>query len=183
MQSSSEVSVDLIIRRAMPEDVGRLVELATTAFRDTHRGLDDPAEIEDYVSGAFTPEKFEAILQDARSVLLTALCDGVHVGYAHIAQSTPPPCVSGPAPIELARLYLSQSVIGKGYGSALMNAVHAVARQAGCGTIWLGVYDRNERARDFYKRWGFVDVGTKEFLFGGRSYADPVMSAAVKNAA
>jgi hypothetical protein len=26
---------------------------------------------------------------------------------------------------------------------------------------------------------GFVEVGTKDFLFGGRLYADPVMSAPI----
>lgn len=81
--------------------------------------------------------------------------------------------------MELARLYLRQSVIGKGYGKALMQAVHAVARRARCQTVWLGVYDRNAHARNFYMRWGFVDVGTKDFLFGGKLYADPIMAAPV----
>lgn len=171
---------ELTIRPATFHDVPHLVELATNTFRDTYRLLDDPQDIEDYVAKAFTPESFAAIVQDPSSVLLVALCgEGQYVGYAHIAHTPPPPCVTGPAPVELSRIYLSESVIGKGYGAALMQAVHAVARRAGCQTVWLGVYDRNERARNFYTRWGFVDVGTKDFLFGGKWYADPIMAAAV----
>ncbi|MES2584837.1 MAG: GNAT family N-acetyltransferase [Pseudomonadota bacterium] len=171
---------ELTIRPAIPDDVHHLVELATTTFRDTYRLLDDPQDIEAYVAEAFTTESFAAIVQDPSSVLLVALCGvGQYVGYALVAHTTPPPCVTGPAPVELSRLYLIQSAIGKGYGAVLMQAVHAVARSAGCQTVWLGVYDRNEHARKFYTRWGFVDVGTKDFLFGGKLYADPIMAAAV----
>ena len=127
---------------------------------------------------------FASILSDRSSVVLVALSgQGEYVGYTHVAHSVPPSCVLGPAPIELARLYLRQSVVGRGYGAALMEAVHAVARRANCKTIWLGVYHRNEHARTFYKRWGFVDVGTKDFVFGGQIYADPVMAASVPDAA
>ena len=132
------------------------------------------------IPSAFTPETFASILQDSSSVLLVALRAGEHVGYAHIAHSEPPPCVVGPSPVELARLYLRQSSVGKGYGAALMKAVHAVARRAHRKTIWLGVYGRNEHARAFYRRCGFVDVGTKEFVFGSKTYVDPVMSAPVR---
>ncbi len=178
--ANDPMPTELSIRPATLHDVPHLVELATTTFRDTYRLLDDPDDIEAYVAEAFTPDNFTAIVQDPSSVLLVALAgEGQYVGYALIAHTPPPPCVTGPAPIELSRLYLSQSVIGKGYGAALMRAVHAVARRAGCQTVWLGVYDRNEVARNFYKRWGFVDVGTKDFLFGGKLYADPIMAAAV----
>lgn len=176
----------ITIRPATLQDVEPLVELASNAFRDAYRLLDDPAELDAYVAEAFTPETFTAIVQDPASVLLVALAEdgsGQYVGYAHVAHSEPPPCVTGEAPVELARLYLRQGVVGKGYGAALMHAVHAVARKAGCKTIWLGVYDRNEVARTFYKRWGFVDVGTKDFMFGGVAYADPVMAAAVPGGA
>ncbi len=170
----------LTIRTATPNDITHLVELASNTFRETYRLLDDPADIEAYVAEAFTPQTFAAILQDPSSVLLVALCgEGQCVGYTHIAHTTAPPCVTGPAPVELARLYLRQSVIGKGYGAALMRAVHAAAQRAGCKTVWLGVYDRNEHARQFYMRWGFVDVGTKDFLFAGQIYADPIMAAPV----
>jgi len=82
-------------------------------------------------------------------------------------------------PIELARLYLDESVIGQGLGGRMMRAAQAEARRQGARTLWLSVYDRNLRAVDFYKRCGFVDVGGKEFFFGGKIYVDPVMAAPV----
>ena len=169
-----------ILRPARPDDVDTLVELASTTFRDAYSPTDDPDDISDYVTRTFTPTFFASILADKYSTLLALVAADHLIGYVQTRMSDPPDCVTGPSPIELARVYLRQETIGKGYGAVLMFAVHAEARRRGCKTIWLGVYARNQRARDFYRRWGFVDVGTKEFLFGGRSYADPVMAAPVQ---
>jgi ribosomal protein S18 acetylase RimI-like enzyme len=64
-----------------------------------------------------------------------------------------------------------------------MLAARTVARARQCKTIWLGVYDRNVRALEFYRKFGFTQVGGKEFTFGGRIYIDPIMSASVPGAA
>jgi diamine N-acetyltransferase len=179
-ESAAGVEIgDRSVRRARPADGDALAELASTSFRDAYRLIDDPRDIDDYVARNFTPAVFASILADSSSTVLLALDRRGMVGYAHIRRSVAPPCVTGPAPIELARLYLRQETVGKGYGSALMHAVHAEARRQGGQTLWLAVYERNLRARDFYRRWGCVDVGTRTFLFGGRSYADPVLSAPV----
>lgn len=170
---------ELVIRRATRDDVDALVPFAQQAFRDAYRLLDDPADIEAYVTGHFTTEAFFSILEDASSTLFVATLGNQLAGYAHLARSVAPPCVTGPRPIELARIYLRHDAIGRGHGAALMRHVFSEARRQACGTVWLGVYDRNVRAREFYRRWGFRDVGTKGFLFGGRIYADPVMAAEV----
>ncbi len=172
---------NILIRRAEARDIDSLVELAKTTFTDTYRLLDDPADIEDYVTRHFTPAIFASILQDAVSALLVAKVPAQEslVGYIHIQHSNAPACVRGPAPMELTRLYLRQEAIGKGYGTLLMQAVIDEAQRSKCQTIWLSVYDRNERAVEFYKRYGFLAVGTKEFYFGGKIYNDPIMSVSV----
>ncbi len=169
----------LRIRRATTADVAPLVQLARQSFRDAYRGLDDPDEIEDYVTRHFTPQAFEAVLAEPAAVLLVAELDAHLVGYAHLQPTPAPACVDGPAPIELCRLYLADAKIGRGWGRALMAAVMREAAAAGGRTLWLGVYSRNERARAFYRRWGLEDVGVKTFVFGGRPYDDPVMAGPV----
>ncbi len=169
------------IRLATLDDTDALVELASTTFRDTYHLLDDPDDIADYVATNFTRDILAATIADATSTLYVTSVVNRLIGYLQLKRSEAPPCVTGPAPIELARLYLRAEALGKGYGNALMRTAHAEARRQGCETIWLGVYDLNTRARDFYRRWGFVDVGTKDFLFAGNLYPDPVMSAPVRH--
>ena len=39
-------------------------------------------------------------------------------------------------------------------------------RARGHDVLWLGVWEHNARARAFYARWGFVEVGEMRFLLG-----------------
>ncbi|RQP25178.1 GNAT family N-acetyltransferase [Piscinibacter terrae] len=172
--------LQLTLRPALPDDASVLAAFASTAFRDTYRDLDDPQDIADYVAEHFTPEVLAQDIADPSCMTLLAEADSVLVGYAVIKQSSPPDCVEGPAPIELARLYLGHKHIGRGYGAQLMLAVHAEARRQGAQTLWLGVYDRNLRAVRFYEQFGFRKVGGKEFLFGGQVYIDPIYAAPVR---
>ena len=169
----------LIIRRATRTDVADLAEMAANAFRDTYGGVVDRQDLEDYVTTALTAGYFLPHVDDPSSSLLLAIADEQLVGYALVTWSVPPACVSNSSPVELARIYLRHEEIGKGYGASLMRAVQAEARRLRADAIWLGVYDRNLRAREFYRKWGFVDVGIQQFLLGDNIYADPIMCAPV----
>ena len=68
--------------------------------------------------------------------------------------------------MELVRLYADQEVIGKGYGWVLMEACLEEAHGAGYRTTWLGVWEGNDRAIGFYTKWGFLRVGSREFVLG-----------------
>ena len=169
----------LIIRNAAHNDVADLVEMAAEAFRDTYREIVDPHDMEHYVTTALTSDYFLPHVDDPSSSLLLAIAGAQLVGYALVTRSVPPACVNRFSPVELARIYLRREVIGKGYGASLMRAVQAEARRLRADGIWLGVYDRNLRARAFYQRWGFIDVGIQQFMLGDKIYADPIMCAPV----
>ena len=170
------------IRPAIPADAARLAIFAAQAFADTYRELSDAQEIADYVAEHFQPERVAAVLADPACATLLAQVGEQLAGYAIVRAGPAPACVTGSQPLELWRLYLGQGFIGQGLGVCLMNEVHALARTQGAGTLWLGVYDRNVRAVDFYQRCGFRHVGGKEFLFGGQIYIDPVYAAPVRPA-
>jgi GNAT superfamily N-acetyltransferase len=170
------------IRLATVEDATLLAAFGAQAFTDTYRELDDPQEIADYVAEHFRPEAIAAVIADPACTTLLAWVGEQLAGYAIVRAAPVPDCVTGPAPIELWRVYLGEGFIGQGLGARLMHEVHAEARRRGARTLWLGVYDRNVRAVEFYERFGFAKVGDKEFLFGGRIYLDPIYAAAVRPA-
>lgn len=156
-----------------------MIELASTTFRDTYGATDAASEIARYLATNFTARSFAEILANESTTMLVADSGGRLVGYLQIKASEPPPCVTGAAPIELSRLYLRIDAIGTGLGADFMRVMFAEARHRGCRTVWLVVYSGNDNARDFYRRWGFVDVGFKDFQFGSQVYSDPVMAAPV----
>jgi diamine N-acetyltransferase len=167
------------LREANVGDAPALVVLAADAFRDTYRDLDDPKDIEDYVASSLTLSYFRSHIDNPTSRTFVVERAGELIGYAIVSRSPVPLCVTDASTVELARIYLRNDVKGQGLGAELMRKSISTARQFNARSMWLGVYDKNTRAREFYKQWGFADVGTKDFLFGGKLYADPVMSCAL----
>ena len=74
--------------------------------------------------------------------------------------------MTGPAPLELKRLYVAAAWHGRGVAQALMDAALMAARTCGARTLWLGVWERNPRAAAFYAKHGFRRVGEHTFVLG-----------------
>jgi ribosomal protein S18 acetylase RimI-like enzyme len=69
-------------------------------------------------------------------------------------------------PIEIERIYSKKEMIGKGVGKMLMERCLAVAAGNKRKEIWLGVWEYNDKAIEFYKRWGFEKFGEHHFPVG-----------------
>jgi ribosomal protein S18 acetylase RimI-like enzyme len=173
------MTAPLVIRDASIEDVAALAAFAANAFYDTYRGHGDPKEIADYVAEHLSVSAVTALAHDPGSTIILGELGSQLAGYAVLKTEEPPSCVTGPNPIELVRLYLDQEFLGRGFGEKLLLEVHAQAKRLGANTLWLGVYDRNDRAVRFYERLGFTRVGGKEFLLSGSVYIDRIYSAPV----
>jgi diamine N-acetyltransferase len=169
----------LSIQRATLPDAAILAELGARTFRRTYESTTDPTELEEYIGASFTLERIQAQLSAPSSYFFLARDTARIAGYLHLRVVEPPACVPDPSPIELARIYLDHEMQGRGFGSQLMQFALDESRRLARATLWLGVYIENVQARAFYSRWGFKDVGTREFEFGGCIYHDPVMSRAV----
>jgi ribosomal protein S18 acetylase RimI-like enzyme len=57
-----------------------------------------------------------------------------------------------------------------------MTAVDAAARARGAKTLWLGVWEKNHRARAYYRKAGFIDIGAHDFGLGHDLQTDRLMS-------
>jgi ribosomal protein S18 acetylase RimI-like enzyme len=62
----------------------------------------------------------------------------------------------------------------------MMDAVIDAARERGTGTLWLGVWERNTRAQAFYRKFGFVDVGSHTFMLGTDVQTDRLMARTIR---
>ena len=164
-----------MIRRATATDAGLLADLGAQTFYDTFAVDNTTEDMTAYLSSSFSPALQEAELADANTKFFMAEIDGAAVGYAKLQSNPPPPCVTGSNPIELCRLYVSHAAIGSGIGAALIEACINEANMEGYKTMWLGVWERNERAQKFYERWGFQVAGEQNFQLGSDAQKDLVM--------
>lgn len=171
----------LVTRPAGPADAELLADLALRTFNDAFAGhpLNRPEDMAAYTAEAFAPDRLRAELADTAAVYLLAEVGGEPVGYAKLAFGPAEPGVTGERPAELCRLYAEQRHLGRGVGPALMAECLAEAAGRGCDVIWLGVWEHNPRAQNFYRKWGFVEVGSHVFQLGTDAQTDLLMQRPV----
>jgi GNAT superfamily N-acetyltransferase len=167
------------IRRGEPHDAAVLAEVARTTFYDTFAASNDANDMALHLQRAYGVTQQTAELENPEITTLLVEHDGAAIAYAQIRRDHVPACVSGPAPVELWRFYVDRHWHGRGVAQALMDRVKSEARARGAGTLWLGVWERNDRARAFYAKAGFADVGEHVFLFGTDPQTDRVMIMAL----
>ena len=166
----------MTIRRGEPQDAAVLADLARTTFYDAFAATNDANDMTLHLERAYGVPQQMAELQDPDITTLLVEQDGAAIAYAQIRNDHLPECVSGPAPVELWRFYVHRDWHGRGVAPALMDRVKVEARQRGARTLWLGVWERNDRARAFYAKCGFADAGEHIFLFGTDPQTDRVMT-------
>ena len=78
--------------------------------------------------------------------------------------------------IGLQRLYVDNSLHGRGVARLLMDASLAEAKEREYEVIWLGVWEHNERAYRFYQKFGFEKVGEHVFMLGADRQIDWILT-------
>ena len=168
--------MDITIRRGMPGDARLLADLAASTFRETFAGENRREDMALYVGRAYGVSQQEAELTNPEITTLLAEVDGQLAGYAQLRANAVPDCVSGTTPLELWRFYVAALWHGRGVAHALMKSVEMEARAREAQTLWLGVWERNDRAKAFYRKCGFLDVGSQVFVLGSDVQTDRIMA-------
>jgi ribosomal protein S18 acetylase RimI-like enzyme len=163
------------IRYGITDDATMLSELGARTFYDSFAQHNTPENIALYLKKSFSPEIQLNELSMLDNIFLIVETENQPIGYAQLIMDSKDESLQGSKTLEIRRIYAIKEFIGKGVGKALMRAVIRKAKQRGCDSIWLGVWEKNQRAIDFYKRWGFREVGTHTFHLGNDPQLDYIM--------
>lgn len=172
------------LRPGVAADARALADFGARTFRDTFAAHNRPEDMDDYLSLAYGERQQSEELADPRvSVVVAESERGELIGYVIVRRepAEAPSCVAGADPVELARLYVDSGWHGRGVGEALMRAAIDRAREGGGGTLWLGVWEHNPRARAFYARWGFREVGEHPFRLGADIQRDLLLARPLRD--
>lgn len=167
----------MTIRAATTADAAALADLARRTFYETFAATNNAADMALYLAGAYGVDQQTREIEDRDISTLLVEEAGRAIAYAQVRNDHVPECVTGPSPVELWRFYVDRGYHGRGIAPPLMERVKEVARGRGAKTLWLGVWERNDRARAFYAKCGFTDAGEHIFLFGTDPQTDRVMVA------
>ncbi|MDZ4691878.1 GNAT family N-acetyltransferase [Terricaulis sp.] len=129
-----------------------------------------PADLASYLAKSFSADVQREETGDGETRYRLALRDGEIVGYCMMGALSMP--VDDANAVELHRLYVDEGVKGTGVAAALMDDVIAWAKQQGASALYLSVWENNERAQRFYRRYGFQDFSEWEFMVGATADRD-----------
>jgi GNAT superfamily N-acetyltransferase len=90
------------------------------------------------------------------------------IGYAKVTPLRAPADAPREGAMELQQIYVVSEQQGTGVAEELMNRAVASARRWDAPELYLTVFDHNERAKRFYSRHGFGEVGRCTFQLGDR---------------
>ncbi len=159
------------LRPARPDDAGAVSAFAATSFCTTFAGLYAPEDLAAFLAQWNQPGTLAAQASDPAWALQLAIgAAGAPVGMAKLGPLDLPLPPGQPADraIELHHLYLAPAVQGTGLAQAMMAWVLDTARQRGHRHLYLSVYHANHRAKAFYRRYGFVEVGRNPYRVGSQ---------------
>jgi len=158
--------VKTLIKVAAREDVQQLTDVGARLFRQTYRGTISDSDIESHNEKHYQYDIQSRELEDSNVISLLVYCDDHLVGFSQIRRNnvsleTPLVC-----DIELWRIYLDQTVHGKGAAALLMDQIVGAGRQLKGTGLWLAVWDQNDRAIAYYQKHGFKKIGMQPFEIG-----------------
>jgi ribosomal protein S18 acetylase RimI-like enzyme len=165
----------IVIRPGLPTDAEALAELAARTFSETFAVDNRPEDMVLHSAQAYGESQQLRELLDPEITTLLVEVEGQLAGYAQLRLGEPPDCVAGEKPIEVWRFYIARQWHGQGIAQTLMRSVESDALRRGGHTLWLGVWERNERARAFYHKNGFADVGSHVFMVGTDAQTDRIL--------
>lgn len=167
----------IVHRDATPADAAALDALFDSVFCDTFAHLYRSEDLAAFLA-SFGIADWEMQLRDPSFAVRIAEADCVPVGYVKIGPMKLP-VEPGCASMLLDQLYVRGEHHGGGIARQLMDWAIEEARRRGAKALYLTVFIDNHRARRFYDRYGFSDVGRYAFMVGNQADKDIIMRKAL----
>ena len=165
----------ITIRFATKHDAKLIADMSRQTFYDTFASQNTKEDMDKFMNEQFTREALMEEVGTENNIFLLAYDEEKPVGYARIRENNNPPSLGTSNAIEIARIYAATHAIGKGIGKMLMQKCIEIAKAGNREVVWLGVWEKNKRAIDFYIKWGFEKFADHDFVLGNDVQKDWLM--------
>ena len=135
-----------------------------------------------YLEEEFSVEKLTAECNNPESAFYFATLGGTIIGYLKLNVGQSQTEIKDDNDIEIERIYVLKEFHGKNVGQLLYEKAIHIAEQTNAGYVWLGVWEKNMRAINFYTKNGFVPFDKHIFRLGNDVQTDLIMKLKLKDA-
>lgn len=168
--------MNITIRACKLEDIEVLQQISYETFNETFRDQNSPENIDHYLEKSFNIPQLEKELINPSSQFFFAYIDHDLAGYLKINTDQAQSEAISEDSLEIERIYIKQSFQKHGVGKRLFHHALQIAQQQDKQQIWLGVWEKNEKAIAFYQKIGFVPTGQHSFYMGDEQQTDLIMT-------
>lgn len=161
------------IKIATIDDITPLCEIGMKTFVETYGNQNTPEDLKKYLEEKFNKKQILDEILTPKTIFLLVELENEIIGYAKMRVNL----VENPAmkSLEIERIYISKDYHGQKYGAMLMQKCIDVAIENNYESIWLGVWEHNPKAINFYQKWGFEIFGEHIFQLGDDAQTDFLM--------
>ncbi|KPE50915.1 GNAT family N-acetyltransferase [Chryseobacterium indologenes] len=172
--------VPIIINKATAEDLETIQTLGRQTFSETFSESNSEEAMKQYLEESFSTGKIKSELNNADSHFFIAWEDDDPVGYLKLNAGSAQTELQNDDALEIERIYVKKSHHGKKIGQLLYEKAIEMAENLQKEYLWLGVWEENRRALDFYRKNGFETFGTHTFRLGDDEQTDLMMRKTLK---
>lgn len=165
----------IAIKKIGLEQLVPLQEIGRKTFYDTFFESDSEESMKAYLAKSFSTEKLTAELENPNSEFYFAAQNEIIIGYLKVNFGAAQTELQDANAVEIERIYVLQDYHGKQVGQLLFEKAMAIAKSNRCDYIWLGVWEENHRALQFYTKNGFVAFDKHIFVLGEEEQTDIMM--------
>lgn len=169
------IAETIYIRKAFLPDKSILQTLGILTFREAFEAFNSAENMRMYIEKAFSDEQMIKELSDRNSEFYLAESGGEAIGYLKVNFGDAQTELQDSNGMEIERVYVLKQFYGKNVGKSLFEKAVEIALQRAKKYIWLGVWEENLRAINFYQKNGFREFGKHSFLLGTDEQTDLLM--------
>ena len=172
---------NIVITKATINDIDQLQKIGRQTFLETFSAGNTDENMQKYLDEGFSITKLKTELDDQNAEFYFATLDDNVIGYLKINFGLSQTELQDDKAVEIERIYVLKDYHGKAVGQLLYDKAIQIARQKNADYIWLGVWEVNPRAINFYKKNGFVEFDKHIFKLGNDEQTDIMMKLKLTN--
>jgi len=161
--------------KAELKDIVQLQKIGRQTFSETFSGDNTQENMANYLEEAFSIEKLTDEFNNKNAEFYFAAIDEKIVGYLKLNFGKSQTELQDDKGLEIERIYVMKEFQGNQVGQLLYNKALEIAQEKNSKFIWLGVWEHNSRAINFYKKNGFVEFDKHTFKLGNDEQIDIMM--------
>jgi ribosomal protein S18 acetylase RimI-like enzyme len=165
----------IIINKASSEDLEIVQNLGIQTFSETFAEDNTEEAMKKYLEESFNTEKITSELSNPNSFFYIAWEEDNPVGYLKVNSGKAQTELQDETSLEIERIYVKKSHHGKKVGQLLYQQALETAQHLSKAYLWLGVWEENLRALNFYRKNGFVEFDKHIFKLGEEEQTDLMM--------